>query len=62
METIGNQDLIDVFLKFGVTALLGFLIGLEREMAGNTNSHAVLIITASGLISSFLYYDFSAGI
>ena len=62
METIGNQDLIDVFLKFGVTALLGFLIGLEREMAGNTNPHAGLrdfvLFALLGGVSAFVSAQF----
>ena len=42
MDTLGNQPLLDIFVRFGVAGLLGFLIGLEREMAGNDNPHAGL--------------------
>lgn len=62
MEPLGNQDLIDVFLKFGVATLLGFLIGLEREMAGNTNPHAGLrdfvLFALLGSISAFASIHF----
>ena len=37
MDMISDQDLLDIFVKFGVAGLIGFLIGLEREMAGNVN-------------------------
>jgi uncharacterized membrane protein YhiD involved in acid resistance len=42
VDTLGDRALLDVFLQFGVAGLLGFLIGLEREMAGNANPNAGL--------------------
>ena len=42
MDTLSNQELLDIFVRFGVAGLLGFLIGLEREMAGKINPHASL--------------------
>jgi len=46
----------NTFMKLFLVFTLG-----NRELFKNLLG-AVLIITASGLISSFLYYDFSAGI
>ncbi len=62
MDTLGNQELLDVFLKFGVAGLLGFLIGLEREMAANDNPHAGLrdfvLFALLGSISAFTSQQF----
>jgi len=62
METLGNQLLIDLFVKFGVASLLGFLIGLEREMAGNVNPHAGLrdfvLFALLGSVSAFASTQF----
>jgi uncharacterized membrane protein (DUF4010 family) len=58
-----QQELINGFLKFGTSALLGFLIGLERSMRGPENPHATVrdfvIFALIGAISAFgaLQYD-----
>ena len=62
MDSLGNQDLLDIFLKFGVAGLLGFLIGLEREMAGSDNPHAglrdFLLFALLGSTSAFASQQF----
>lgn len=62
MEILGDQFLGDIFLKFGVAGLLGFLIGLEREMAGNVNLHAGLrdfiLFALLGSVSAFASTQF----
>jgi len=62
MDTLGDQALLDIFLKFGVAGLLGFVIGLEREMAGNDNPHAGLrdfiLFALLGSISAFSSQQF----
>ena len=62
MDTLGNQTLLDVFLSFGVAGLLGFLIGLEREMADNNNPHAGLrdfvLFALLGSVSAFASQQF----
>ena len=58
-----QQELINGFLMFGTTALLGFLIGLERSMGKPENPHATVrdfvIFAIIGAISAFgaLQYD-----
>ena len=62
MDMISDQDLLDIFVKFGVAGLIGFLIGLEREMAGNVNPHAGLrdfvLFALLGGVSAFVSVQF----
>jgi uncharacterized membrane protein (DUF4010 family) len=62
VDTLGDRALLDVFLQFGVAGLLGFLIGLEREMAGNANPNAGLrdfvLFALLGSISAFSSQQF----
>jgi len=64
MEPLGNQQLIDIFLKFGVASLLGFVIGLEREMTSNDNPHAGLrdfvLFALLGSVSAFASLQFDS--
>lgn len=63
MDTPGNLMMIDIFLKFGLAGLLGFLIGLEREMSRSGNPHAGLrdfiLFALLGGISAFASEQFN---
>ena len=37
-----QEELLDLFVRFGLAAALGFLIGLERAMGARENPHAGL--------------------
>ncbi len=53
-----QQELLDLFVKFGLAGALGFLIGLERTMGARENPHAGLrdfvIFALIGAISAFV--------
>jgi uncharacterized membrane protein (DUF4010 family) len=57
---ISDLSLIDIFLRFGLAALLGFAIGLERTIGvdGNSQSHTSLrdfvLFALLGAISAFI--------
>jgi len=40
--TADSQSILILFEQLGIAALLGFLIGLEREMGGSPNPHGGL--------------------
>ena len=42
MPAMHDLPLTDVFARFGLTVLLGFMIGLERETSDNQNPHTGL--------------------
>ena len=62
MGNLSNQELLDIFVRFGVAGLIGFLIGLEREMAGRINPHAGLrdfvLFALLGGVSAFASLQF----
>jgi|GEM_PF-2233637 len=35
-----QNSIFEQFVNFGLTALVGFALGLERDMAGSENPHA----------------------
>ncbi len=59
---MATEELLGLFVKFGLTAVLGFLIGLERTMGARENPHAGLrdfvIFALIGAISAFVAIQF----
>ncbi len=57
-----QEELIDFFVRFGLAAALGFLVGLERTMGARENPHAGLrdfvIFALIGAISAFVAIEF----
>ena len=55
---MAQDELLDLFLRFGLAGTLGFLIGLEREMRAQENPHAGLrdyvIFALIGAISAYV--------
>lgn len=59
-----HDSLLHQFAEFGLAALIGFVLGLEREMAGSENPHAgtrdFILIALMGAITAFLAQLFSS--
>ncbi len=59
---MATDELLGLFIKFGLAAALGFLIGLERTMGARENPHAGLrdfvIVALVGAISAFVAIEF----
>ncbi len=57
-RAVEQDQLLDLFVKFGLAGALGFLIGLERSMGARKNPHAGLrdfvIFALIGAISAFV--------
>ena len=55
---MAREELLNLFIKFGLTGALGFLIGLEREMDAREPSQVGLrdfvIFALIGAISAFI--------
>ncbi len=55
---MAQEELLDLFIKFGLAGALGFLIGLERAMGARENPHAGLrdfvLFALIGAISAFV--------
>jgi len=55
---MSQEELLDLFIRFGLAGALGFLIGLERTMGAPENPHAGLrdfiIFALIGAISAFI--------
>lgn len=53
-----QEPLIQQFAEFGLAALVGFVLGLEREMAGSENPHAgtrdFILIALIGAVSGYI--------
>lgn len=59
-----QESLIQQFMEFGLAALIGFVLGLERDMAGSENPHAgtrdFILIALIGAVSAFLAQLFAS--
>ena len=59
-----QESLITQFAEFGMAALIGFVLGLERDMAGSENPHAgtrdFILIALIGAVSAYVAQIFSS--
>lgn len=59
-----QESLLQQFLEFGMAGLIGFVLGLERDMAGSANPHAgtrdFILIALIGAVTGYLAQVFNA--
>lgn len=59
-----QNPIFEQFVNFGLTALVGFALGLERDMAGSENPHAgtrdFILIALIGSVSGYLSQFFQS--
>lgn len=59
-----QDPIFEQFINFGLAALVGFVLGLEREMAGSENPHAgtrdFILIALIGAVSGYLSQYFKS--
>jgi uncharacterized membrane protein (DUF4010 family) len=55
---MGNQDLLQIFIQFGLAGLIGFFLGLEREMSTHKITHIgirdFIILALLGATSAYV--------
>lgn len=59
-----QETLLQQFFEFGMAGLIGFALGLERDMAGSANPHAgtrdFILIALIGAVSAYLAQVFNS--